>query len=131
MQATASNGIVCRVSDVAATGLSPGGPLGECLIVLLRTVLDHHLVQLPEGWAPGGVGNYRVEGKWVDDLWSEHKLGSRVYLQYAELIRDAKQAAEQVPTREVSRGVVACADRGPLARARRRRARALGAAPRG
>ena len=38
-------------------------------------------------WAPGGAGNYRVEGKWVDDLWSEHKLACNVYLRYAELIR--------------------------------------------
>ena len=38
-------------------------------------------------WADGGVGNYRVEGKWIDDLWSEHKLSDEIYLQYAELIR--------------------------------------------
>ena len=38
-------------------------------------------------WAPGGVGNYRPDGKWIDDLWSEHKLSNSVYLKYAELVR--------------------------------------------
>jgi len=38
-------------------------------------------------WAAGGVGNYRVEGRWIDDLWSEHKLSNAVYLRYAELVR--------------------------------------------
>ena len=33
------------------------------------------------------MGNYRVEGKWIDDLWSEHKLSNAVYIQYAELVR--------------------------------------------
>ena len=38
-------------------------------------------------WAPGGVGNCRVEGKWIDDIWSEHNLSNATYVRYAELLR--------------------------------------------
>ena len=38
-------------------------------------------------WAPGGVGNYKIDGKWIDDLWSEHKLANPMFLKYAELVR--------------------------------------------
>ena len=38
-------------------------------------------------WAPDGRGKYRVEGRWIDDFWNEHKLANAIYIKYAELIR--------------------------------------------
>lgn len=31
--------------------------------------------------------NYKPEGRWIDDLWSSHKLSHAVYMKYAEMIR--------------------------------------------
>ena len=38
-------------------------------------------------WVAGAVANYTPQGRWVDDLWSQHKLANPVYLKYAELVR--------------------------------------------
>ena len=37
-------------------------------------------------WHSKAVANYRPEGKWLDDLWSAHKIPNSIYIKYAEFI---------------------------------------------
>ena len=37
-------------------------------------------------WNVDASANYRPEGKWIDDLWSSHKLDHDIYIKYAEFV---------------------------------------------